>query len=537
MNLRAQISVLRTHVRLIVLGTLLAAGVALVASTLLPPTYQGETTLLVGRALTAVNTDYNQLLASQELSQTYAEVATTRPLMQRVIDRLGLATTPAELARRVSVDSPHASTIIHITVSDADAKRAAAIANAVADQLIAESPAIQGSAADVLAFVDESLHSTQQDIDQTSAQIKALVAVTGRTAAQEAQLAVLQDRLITLRNTYAQLLAYSSGSSPNLLSVIEPAVAPSAAASPRPVLDTFLAALLGLLVTVALAFLVNELDDTLKTPDDIEETVGLPTLGQVGRIRGHGRLADTQLMTTLRAPQSVVSEAFRTLRTNIDFASVDAPLRSILVTSARPGEGKTVVASNLAVVFAQSGRRVLLLDADLRRPGLHRMFRLPNARGLTDLLRNENASLEGVAVETIQPLLRVIPSGALPPNPAELLGSQRMQALLKRLTAEADLLIVDSPPLQVVTDAAILASRLEGTLLVIESGRARRGAVKHSREVLAAAGARVLGAVLNRLALQAQGDYIGYYSGALGPAAPELGLAGEGRPDHQARPG
>lgn len=536
MDLRAQISVLRAHARLIVVGTLLAAQVAFFASLLLPRTYESETTLLVGRALTAVTPDYNQLLASQVLSQTYAEMATTRPLMQHVIDQLGLKTTTDELAARVQVDSPHASTLIHITVSDGDPQRAAEIANATAGQLIAESPAVQGGAADILKFVDENLRSTQQEIDQTATQIQALVGLTTQTPAEEQQLQVLQDRRTTLRATYAQLLASSSSSSPNLLSVIEPAVAPAAPSSPRPLLDTALAAMLGLLVTIALAFLVNELDDTLKTPDDVEERVSLPTLGQIGRLRGHAGLADAQMVTTLRAPQSVVSEGFRALRTNIDFASVDTPVQALLVTSTRPGEGKTMVAANLAVVFAQSGRRVLLLDADLRRPSIHRMFGLRNTRGLTDLLRSERASLDGFIADTPQELLRVITSGPLPPNPAELLNSKRMETIIQRLKKEADVLIVDSPPLQVVTDAAILASRLDGTLLVVESGRTRRGAVKRSREVLAKAGARVLGVVLNRLAQKGQGDYIGYYAGVLGPVSPELGLVTDGSPDRHARP-
>lgn len=196
---------------------------------------------------------------------------------------------------------------------------------------------------------------------------------------------------------------------------------------------------------------------------------------------------------------------------NIEFASVDRPLKTLLVTSSIPGEGKTATAANLAVVFAQAGHRTILLDADFRKPGVHRIFDLPNAQGLSGLLRTDATGIDDAAQATEQENLRVITTGPLPPNPAELLGSQRMRIILDRLTADAELVILDSPPLGVVADPAILAAMTDGTLFVVDAGRTRRSAVRSGREALTKASARVLGVVLNRLAESSVADY-GYYA-------------------------
>ncbi len=518
MDLRGQLTVLRRHLLMIVAGTVVAATAAFAISSILPKVFQAQATLLVGQSLSAISPDYNQLLASQQLSQTYAQVATTRPLLQKVIDHLGLKTTPEDLAKHVSADAPPNSTLIQITANDGDPNRAAAIANTLAAQVIAESPAIQGRQASVLQFVDDNLRATQQDIESTQAQIQGLIGIQNRTAAQEQQLELLQARLVALRQTYATLLGFSSSAAPNLLSDIEPAIAPTSPSSPRPLLYTALAAALGLLLMVAVAFGRNALDDTMHTPEDVEATLGLPTLGQIGRLRT-AREGNAGLLVSVHAPHSVVAESLRTLRTNIDFASVDAPIRRLLVTSSTAGEGKTVVATNLAVMFAQAGRNVLLVDADLRRPGIHRPFGIANASGLTSLLRDDELAVGEVLRPTQEPLLRVLTTGPLPPNPAELLNSQRMERLMDQLKGEADLLVIDSPPLQVVTDAAILASRVDGALLVVQAGRVRRGTARRGRDVLANANAKILGVVLNQVSWDEGASAMGYYAESVAQAA------------------
>lgn len=518
MDTRRSLGVLRHWAWLLVASVLLAGGAAFLVSSALPKTYEASVTLIVGQSLQATSPDYNQLLASQRLSQTYADLATTSPILSRVIDREGLDTTPDDLAKRVSASAPTNSTLVTLTVDDPDQARVAAIANTLADELIATSPSVNGRSSAVQSFVDKDLLAIQQQIEDAQAEVQRLSAIAVRTADEESQLQALQGRLVSLRGTYGTLLQFSSTSGSNLLTVVNPAVQPIDAASPRVLLNTVLAALAGLLLAVGAAYLLEYLDDTLKSADDVDAAVGLSTLGAIIRMKGDADRAPMYRLATILYPRSPAAEAYRTLRTNIEFAAVEAPVRAILVTSSVPGEGKTTTAANLAAVFAQAGKRTVLVDCDLRKPGVHRIFGLPNATGLTTMLRNERAELADVAQSTEQESLRVVTTGPLPPNPAELVRSERMRAALGRIAAEADYVIVDSPPLQAVTDAAILSTLVDGTLLVVDAGRTRSGAVRSGREALAKVGARVLGVTLNRLSESMSGAYYYYdYYGGYGP--------------------
>jgi non-specific protein-tyrosine kinase len=268
---------------------------------------------------------------------------------------------------------------------------------------------------------------------------------------------------------------------------------------------------MALLVIAGVAFVVEQLDDSIKDTDAVEEVAGLSTLGSIVRMQGEVSRREMYQLVGLLYPRSSAAEAYRALRANIEFACVDRPLHTLLVTSAAPGEGKTITASNLAVVVAQTGRTVLLVDADLRKPAVHMVFGLPNAAGLTTMLRDEKVSLDTIIHVTEQPGLGIVTSGPLAPNPAELLGSNRMQGILDRLRESADLVIFDSPPLQAVTDAAVIGSFVDGTLLVIDAKRSRRRVVRAGREALSRAGANVLGAVLNRVPAGSHFAYGGYY--------------------------
>ncbi len=519
MDLRRQIAIIRAWFPLLVVSVLLAGGAAYLFSSLQPKVYEAKATLIVGQSLSAVNPDLNQLLVSQRLSTTYATVATKRPILDSVIQRLGLGVTSDELSKHVHADAPLDSTLLTITAQDTDPSRAAAIANALAAQLIAASPAIQGRQVEFQDSINADLKATQAQIDATQAQVETLTGLTERTAAQDAQLATLEGRLVSLRSTYATLLSFSSSNASNLLSVVEPAVPSEAPVSPRPLLNTLLAAVLGLLIAGAVMVVSVYLDDAIKDPDQVQEVAGLATFGAIAAMNGGKDLSEMYRLAALLYPRSAAAEAYRTLRTNIEFSSIDAPIRTLLVTSSMPGEGKTVTAANLAVVFAQAGRRVLLVDADLRKPGVHLVFNIPNAHGLTTLLRSDEGRLDAIAQATEQENLRILTTGPLPPNPAELLGTPRMRAILEKLKAGADLVIFDSPPLQAVTDSAILSSFLDRTVLVIDARRSRRPAVRLGREALARAGATVLGAVLNRIPARAQADanyYGGYYGSGEG---------------------
>jgi polysaccharide biosynthesis transport protein len=526
MDLRQQLRVVRHWLWLIVLSVVLAASASYLISSALPKVYEGQVTLIVGQSLSAADPDYQGLLASQRLSQTYAQVATTRPILATVNEQLGLGLPPEELRQNLSAQAARDSTLLTVTASHGDPDTAAAIANAVASELLRTSPAIQGQQETVGQFVDEQLASTQLQIENVQADIDALLAVSDRTAVQESQLESQQARLTALRQTYSQLLAYHSSSGANLLTIVDPASPAAQPSSPRVLLNTMLAAALGLLVALGLAFLIEHLDDTIKSPDDVGEVIGAPTLGVVMQMKLDKKQSDRQRLVTLAAPRSPVAEAFRTLRTNLEFASVDKQLRSLVVTSAVPGEGKSTVSANVALTFAQAGRKVVLLDADMRRPSIHRLFEVPNSYGLTTLLRSEETPIGSIAHATDELNLRVITTGPLPPNPAELLGSQRMGDLMARLDHEADMIVVDSPPLHAVTDAAVLAAQMDGALLVVHAGRTKRGAVRQAKEALERVGANILGVTLNRLTERTTAAYYyryygDYYAAGSGSSSPE----------------
>lgn len=218
---------------------------------------------------------------------------------------------------------------------------------------------------------------------------------------------------------------------------------------------------------------------------------------------------DARQVYVERQPRSPVSEAFRTLRTNIEFAGVQKPVRTLLVTSPGPGEGKTTVAVNLAAIIALSGKRVALVDADLRRPAVHRLLGLPNRDGLSNLFRYQEGIHTVIRSRLEMPQLKIITSGGLPPNPAELLGSERMSQILEELADLVDIVVIDTPP-SLVADAQILSGRVDAVLLVIQPGRTQAQTAQACLELFRHAGARVIGTVMKRIPRNRAYYYGGY---------------------------
>ncbi|HLF90833.1 MAG TPA: CpsD/CapB family tyrosine-protein kinase, partial [Anaerolineales bacterium] len=220
--------------------------------------------------------------------------------------------------------------------------------------------------------------------------------------------------------------------------------------------------------------------------------LGLSVLGYIGEIEEEGGWP----VTAIR-PRTPIAEAFRSLRTNIQYASVDRSIRTLLITSPSPKDGKSTIATNLATVIAQSGRQVALIDSDMRRPSLHSKLRLSNRTGLSDLFVQSNGQVASYLRETKVHGLELITSGSLPPNPAELVGSEKMGEIMRQMLSCADVVVIDSPPVMAVTDAAVLAPRVDGVLLILRPGITKLAAAKQTVETLLRGGANILGAVLN----------------------------------------
>jgi succinoglycan biosynthesis transport protein ExoP len=507
---RRELGIIRSWWKPVVLVGILAAVAAFVASNTLPKTYEAESRLLVGQALQATNPDVNLFQSATDLAGTYAVIGETRQVLERVTAKVGLQESVDALLAQISVKPAGNQPIIDIKASADSPEKAAAIANALAEELIAIAPAI-GAAGDAnAAFAQQDLKDTAQQITDTRDEISVLLANQDRTTTQQLRLDVLESRLVSLRASYAALLQNATTAAANRLAVIDPAVPAQEPSSPRVVLNTILAGILGVLLAVGAAFLLEHLDDRVKSAEHVEAVTGLSNLGTVMRMPGAASREPFYRMATLLYPRSPAAEAFRTIRTNIEFAGLDKPFRTVVVTSSAPGEGKTVVASNLAVAFAQSGRRTILVDADLRRPGVHEMFSLTNARGLTDMVHSDDTTMKEVIRATEEPNLSIITAGTVPPNPAELLGSGRMAVILDRLRNEAEIVVFDTAPVGAVTDAAILAAKADATLFVVQPLRTTERVVRRGRGALAKVNARVIGAVLNNVP-HGFTDAIAYY--------------------------
>nr|WP_066451302.1 CpsD/CapB family tyrosine-protein kinase [Cytobacillus gottheilii] len=216
-------------------------------------------------------------------------------------------------------------------------------------------------------------------------------------------------------------------------------------------------------------------------------------------------------LITKNDPKSPIAEQYRTIRTNIQFSAIDEEIRTILVTSSGPGEGKSTTVANLAVVFAQQGKRVLLVDADLRKPTVHYTFNTLNTTGLTNVLTNQMSLMEAVKAND-EKNLYILPCGPIPPNPSELLGSKAMTRVIAEALNEFDIILFDTPPVLAVTDAQILANKCEGTIIVVGSGKTEKEQLLKSKELLTAAQAKILGVVLNNKKMKDTDNY--YYYGA-----------------------
>jgi capsular exopolysaccharide synthesis family protein len=288
--------------------------------------------------------------------------------------------------------------------------------------------------------------------------------------------------------------------------------------------NVLIAFLLSLVAGIGLAFLLDFLDDTVKSVDDIDRYIHLPALAMIPASRGDRRLkgmapssgdnaSESMALAMIDDVRSPVAESYRHLRTSLLLSSAGQPPKTILVTSSQPSEGKTTTAINTAFMLAQTGAEVLIIDCDLRRPRLHAQFEVSNARGLTTCLAGEKDLDSLVQASPRTPNLKILTSGPVPPNPAELLGSDEMRRLLLQLGERYAHIIIDSPPAISFTDASILSTMVDGVMLVVHGGRSSRAVVRRAKQQLLDVGAHIFGVVLNNVRLDTQDYYYqGYYS-------------------------
>ena len=303
--------------------------------------------------------------------------------------------------------------------------------------------------------------------------------------------------------------------------IVDRAKPPKYPIRPKKKLNLILGAMIGLGLGLGISFIREYLDTSLKSIEDVER-LGFTVLGSIPfiepeKVNKHLHSKDREILKiasrliTHFAPKSPISEAYRSLRTNILYAKVDQPIKTVLVTSSGPGEGKSTSAANLAITFSQMGAKTLLIDTDLRRPVLHAIFALPQTEGLTNYLIG-NTHLEDAIKKSRIDNLSVLTSGTLPPNPSELLASMKMDGFIDQVSSQYDMVLFDSPPIIPVTDAAVLAPKLDGTVLVVKSGETERDALLRSRVLFDNVNANVFGVLINGVNINnMHGSYYYYY--------------------------
>lgn len=510
---------------LLVLAAVIAGASAFYITNLQPRVYQSEALVMVNGASGLQFDSSSSLYLGAQLATTYARTMTTKPILETVSERLGYPIDP----KAIKVVQVENSQLINITATDTDPQRAADIANTLvsvfSDQIMADQTSRYK---DLKSNLETEIANTDKQIATINAKLAAISTDSSGAVINPNDL-VTQAQLETTLSQYQQArsalfsdyqqLSLSEIQSTSTIVQKDPAIANSIPIQPQPVRSALLAAVVGLMLAAGIIFLISFLEDSIRDPEEITRKWGVPVLGVIAKYE-----FTNGTIITMDQPRSPVSESFRSLRTNLQFASVATPLQTILVTSASPEDGKTSVVANLANVISQNDRRVVVIDADLRKPRIHKIFKLSNRTGLTDYFLNSQDQLNGALMKTEMKGLTVITSGSLPPNPSELLGTDRMVEVIKLLTTHFNTIILDSPPLLAVTDALVLAPRVDGVILVIDPRKTKRAAVQHVIEQLKQVNANLLGVVFNNVRIDRTHYYYNrdyYYGKPYGKAAEE----------------
>jgi len=465
----------------------LSAGMGAVAADRLPRMYEATATLLVTPGLPDnPATDVAVQQGAERLTSTYAAVIKSQPIIAAALQAGGLALPTEQAVKLVDARPVRDTQLLQIMLHSDDPDRAAQLANLVARIFIQQ---VQARQSDRFSASEAALRS---QVDQLGSAIatgtRRLAQARARSPgrAGDADVARVQSELTRLQDSYAASLRgveevrLAQARSSDLVTLVDAATPPRAPVTPRLLPTVVLAGLIGLLIAAVIAAVVERLDDRAFSPERLARLTGLPTQG-----------------LPANAPPSALAESFRLVWARLRFATRDEPLRSLLVTSGGPGHGKTLVAANLAIAAAESGMRVVLVDADLRHPSLHEIFfRGRSSVGLTDLLSDEHLPAADALVPTPTDGLWFASSGQASTADGQCLVARRMRQRIAELQQLADLVILDSPPVLAVSDATVLTAMTDGTFLVVDAC-APAAQVSLALTSLRTAGGRLVGAVLN----------------------------------------
>lgn len=441
--------------------------------------YQASTTLLVG---------------SEQMIKTYSEMIVGRLVLEAAISKLELEEDTDSLFMKINVNPVQGTQLIRLNVVDNDATKAALMANTIAEIFIDNvEKLLEEPYANRLVNMKQRLDDLSLQTEETQAEIASLSTSNGQI---ETELVRLETRLDDQRNDYQALkddnwaLRLAAADAAQVVSITEPAQELDRPVDNNSLKWTAVAAMAGALLALGFAFLFEYLNETIQATADVNRLLGLKILGTVGQIEERD-----QAPVIISHPLSPNAEAFRIMAANLRYASLDHPLHTLLVTSPNPQEGKSIVVANLAVALALTELRVIVVDADLRRPNQHQIFGVKQSDGLTDSLLQ--GMIDSRLKETKLSGLKVLTSGDTPPDPAGVVGSSRMHELLEKLQQQADIVLIDCPPIFPVADATILAPHVDGVLIVLRVNRTHNQSAIEAVESLHRVGAHLVGVVMN----------------------------------------
>lgn len=470
-------------------------------------------TILVGQSpITGTASSTNATL--NQVNQSYNQLLTSGPALNAAITSLGLAMKPDQLAKNVNVDIINGTNVLHLTVNDSNPETARRLADAIAvpylDQIKALLSAPYASRLDAL---QKQMDDLTAQINQTQASIKTQSAGLSQSSADLTRLQNLQTELRADLRTYQQdydATQLTAAGAMDSITVTDPARLPARPSSNR-LLYTGMAGIVGMLLGIGLAFLLETQDNRIKTAQDVNTRLGLPTLATISRLS-----KENEELVMCSDPMSNIAEDFRVLGTMIRLSNPQAPLHTLLVTSPTPTEGKSLVVANLAVALAKSGLKVVVIDADLRLPRIHTIFNLNNSEGLAETVINRRPTLH--LQPTLVEGLRVLTSGNGAATSSGILNSPYLVRILNHLTSDpdygADLVIIDCPPVLALADAAILSSMVDGVLMVLRSNYSEIQNTKEALKSLEQVKANILGVVLNDVVGKKNNyGYYRYYNG------------------------
>ncbi len=512
MELRDYLNVIRARKWVIIQAVVIVTVAALAASFLQPAVYEGQAKVLISEKDTGaalLGNVISEFSSQPERGlQTQVQLMQLRPLAENTIRKLGLKMTADALLKKVDVAAVGQTNIVTVTARAGDAKTAQSIANTMADEFVSWSKEYKRES--IKAAADE----VQQRLDAAKLEVLDLgkkIAEQGKSDDLAAELAIATGSYTTLASQLEELriqeqLEIGSGR------LVSPAVIAEDPVEPSPVRNGALGLAVGLVFGLGMALLYEYLDNTIKSSEEAEKVYGAPVLGLIPAEK-HEK-DEKRRLTLVTHPGTPAAEAYRVLRNSLDFINFEHDIKTLLVTSAAPAEGKSTVAANLAAGLAQAGKKVVLLSCDFRRPTTQQFFQVNTMIGLSDVLTGANSLKSALQRSPELSNLLVLTSGKLPPNPSELLGSEKMHALIKELEEWADWVLVDTPPLLAVADGAAVARWVDGVLIVTKGGESTRDAGKKATEMLGQIGARVIGTVVWGLESTPGGGGYGYYAGS-----------------------